>query len=158
MRSEELFVKALNARDNAKAADKAQVTTGSVRDVDLVAYTCTVDRMDRPTVFNVRLNACEYSGNRVAAIPSVGSTVLICTIEGHAADAYLLACSDIDQVLIETGSTSFKISQSGTLIKKDADTLEKVLSDLVDQVIKIYAPKDVPGLGAIKKRISNLLN
>ncbi|WP_442795311.1 hypothetical protein [Pelobium manganitolerans] len=135
----------------------ALVTTGTVRDVDTAKYTCTVTRIDRPTLYDVRLNAVEYEGSRFVVKPSIGSEVLVCQIESDQAEAYLLAVSKIDELLIKVENTSYLLSANGHAISKADESLKKILNELTDQVLKVYAPKDVPGLTALKQRINDLL-
>ncbi|RKR83187.1 hypothetical protein BDD43_3389 [Mucilaginibacter gracilis] len=135
----------------------AQVTTGTVTEVDTDSYTCTVERVDRPELFNVRLNATEFNGNRMVTIPAIDSVVLVCMIENDEAEAYLMACSEVEKVLIVVDTTKFELNTSGTLISKGDETLNRILNEMVDQMLKIYAPKDVPGITALKQRINNLL-
>jgi len=87
----------------------ASVTTGSIKDVDEDNYTCTVEREDRPTLYGVRLNAVEYTGNRLVVIPKTGSMVLVCMIESDIAEAYLLAYSEVSKVLIKIDTSEFEI-------------------------------------------------
>lgn len=151
---EENLLKLIDKKQKAKPAT---VTTGTVTEVDLENYTCTVTRVDRPTLFDVRLNAVEFEGDRMVAIPAEESEVLVCIIEDESAEAYLLATSSITEVLIKTAQTTYKINADGHTISKADESLKKILNDVVDQVLKIYAPKDVEGLMAIKQRINNLL-
>jgi len=135
----------------------ALVTTGKVKDVDLTAYTCTVERVDRPELFDVRLNATEFNGNRMVTIPAIGSNVLVCSIENHKAEVYLMACSQVDKVVMDIGTSAFEVSAAGTLIKRGDETLNAILNEIVDQMLGIFAGKDVPAITAIKQRINNLL-
>jgi hypothetical protein len=151
---EDLLIKLLEKHSNRLPA---MVTTGTVADVDLATHTCTVERDDRPELFNVRLNASEYTGNRMVNIPAIDSVVLVCMIENDAAEAYLLACSEIDKVLVEIGDTKLELTADGTLIGKGSDTLHSLLNDTFEMMLEIYAPKNVPGINALKIRNDNLL-
>ena len=135
----------------------AQVTTGTVKDVDEDAYTCTVEREDRPTLYGVRLNAVEYTGDRFVLIPTVNSYVLVCMVEGDEAEGYLLATSAIDKLLFAIDTTELEVVAEGFSIKRGDETLKAILNAMIDQVLKVYAPKDVPGLTALKVRINSLL-
>lgn len=90
----------------------AQVTTGIVEDINEDVYTCTIKRDDRPELFNVRLNACEYEGNRFVIVPSADSVVLVCMIESDPAEAMIIACSEIDKVLVVIDDASFEVNSS----------------------------------------------
>ena len=135
----------------------ANVTTGTVKDIDETAYTCTVEREDRPTLYGVRLNAVEYTGDRFVLIPKQGSYVLVCMVEGDEAEGYLLATSAIDKLLFAIDTTELQVIAGGFSIKRGDETLKAILNDMIDQVLKVYAPKDVPGLTALKVRINALL-
>jgi len=135
----------------------ADVTTGTVKDIDEDTYTCTVEREDRPTLYRVRLNAVEYTGDRFVLIPKEGSYVLVCMIEGDGADGYLLATSEIEKLVFAIDTTELQVLAGGFSIKRGDETLKAILNDMIDQVLKVYAPKDVPGLTALKIRINALL-
>lgn len=135
----------------------ALVTTGTVKDVDTAKYTCTVTRIDRPTLYDVRLNAVEFEGSRFTVVPKAGTEVLVCQIEADQAEAYLLACSQVESVLMKVGTASYQLDDTGHAFSKGQESLKKILNELTDQVLKVYAPKDVPGLTALKQRINDLL-
>jgi hypothetical protein len=69
----------------------------------------------------------------------------------------VIACDEITEYRVTIGTTVFKLTSDGHLISRGNETLKKVLTDVVDQIIKVGAFKDVPGLTAIKQRINNLL-
>lgn len=154
MGAEDQFLKVLSKHGQRRAA---QVTIGTVKEILQDNYTCTISRDDRPELQGVRLNACEFEGNRFVTIPKIGSEVLVCLIDDNPAEAYLLACSEVGNVIITIGETKLKVSDSGHEIAKGSENLKSILIDLVDQVIKIGAFKDVPGLVLITQRLNNLL-
>lgn len=128
---------------------------GKITGIDTENYLVDVELDKEGQLFDVRLRAVSGGNKSIDILPAEGAAVVIAKI---ADDEYLvLACDQITEYKITVAQAEFKLTESGHLISKGTETLNKILTDLVDQVLKVYAPKDVPGLTAIKQRINNLL-
>lgn len=66
--------------------------------------------------------------------------------------------SEIDEVVSEIENARLKVNKDGVTIAKGNDGLKEVLISFVDEVLKIYAPMNKPGLLRVKERIKQLLN
>lgn len=91
-----------------------QVCIGTVETVDVEKQTCTVLREDAPKLFGVRLNAVvsEYT-DRLILKPKEGSLVLCSLIENDVNEAYLMACSELEEISINIGEQSLLINKDG---------------------------------------------
>jgi hypothetical protein len=89
------------------------VSVGTVKDVDRDKRTCTVEREDRPTLFNVRLNSViSDNASYCTVFPQTGSYVL-CLAIGDQADCYLLATSEVEEFVMKTGDSELKVNKDG---------------------------------------------
>jgi len=81
------------------------VTEGTVTKVDKVANTCNIERDQLPELFKVRLNPVLEAGTNVITVyPQVGSKVLCLLVNNDPNDAYVLALTDIDEIIINGGA------------------------------------------------------
>jgi len=69
---------------------------------------------------------------------------------------YVAMFSRVDGVRAEIGDAKMSMDRDGFALEKGADSLKGLLDGIVEQMLKIYAPKDVPGITALKTRIENL--
>ncbi len=90
--------------------------------------------------------------------PKQGSVCLIGLIENKEAAAFLIDAEEVEEYVLNVNESLFKIDLNGFEIKKGNVTLKKILDEVVSQMLKIYAPKDVAGITAIKTSINNLLS
>jgi hypothetical protein len=128
---------------------------GTIVSVDAENYLVDVELDTGGTLFECRLRALATGNKSIDVLPKEGTAVVIAKItEGD----YLVLCAyEITNYQVTIGTAVFEVTEEGTLIKKGNDTLKAVLNDIVNQMLKIYAPKDVAGITAIKTRINNLL-
>lgn len=155
---EDLFEKVLK-----KSVDKHRfqtIETGTVKEVN--GNTCTVERTDAPTLFDVRLQAIEDSVESFINIkPKVGSIVICGMIENMQAEYLVLQCSEIDEVNITIAGVVYTINSEGHLIKKGDDTLKQILTDLIDSVkiivVTIGNNPNYVKLAETQIKINNLL-
>ncbi|MDE5424029.1 hypothetical protein L3073_17575 [Ancylomarina sp. DW003] len=91
-----------------------QVFIGQVESVDIETQTCTVIREDAPKLFGVRLNAtiAEYT-DRLILKPKKDSMVLLGIIENDVNEAYLLACSELEEISLNIENQSLLINKEG---------------------------------------------
>lgn len=128
---------------------------GTVKSVDSDKYLVDVELESDLVLFDCRLRSAVTSSKSIDALPAVGSQVLLARLAPD--DYVVLACDEIEEYRVTVGETAYKIDAQGHQIGKGNETLKKILNDLVDGVLKVYAPKDVAGLTAIKQRINTLL-
>lgn len=128
------------------------------RATEITATTCTLVREGAPELHGVRLHAVvDDLQSSVTIIPKEGSYVLAGIIEGLKTEAAVIACSEIERVLVKIDTVSYECTATGHGIKKENDSLKKILADLISEIEKIYAPKNAAAIAAIKVRSNNLL-
>jgi len=104
-----LAIKAQVARLNFE-----QVLTGTVKEVG--ETTCTVERTNAPTIYEVRLNAIDDDlQSYVTIYPVVGSSVIVGIIEGLKTEAVVLRCSEVAQVKMKIGEQTLVLDKDGVV-------------------------------------------
>jgi len=146
------------------------ISEGVVTSVDRDTRTCEVEREGAPQLYDVRLNAFLESGNDVITVyPKKGSKVLCTTIEGDQADAYILDCTDIEEISGQIGDVKIKMTTDGIVfnegkiggmvkaneLKTQLDKLTKRVDDLIN-ALKSTTP-DSAG-GTFKASLTPLLS
>ena len=132
--------------------------TCEVLSVDKGANTCDVKPLNGGAdIYDVQLRADNGGSKGQIIYPSVKSLVLVSPLDGDKANFYVAMFSDVDEVVCEISDTRMITGKDGVLIAKGNDGLKEVMNEMVNQMLKIYAPKDVPGLTKLKTRIKNLL-
>lgn len=93
-----------------------RVDVGTVKDVDAVEGTCTVERDGKPELHEVRLNAVIDEGVKdyFRIIPAVGSYVMV--LEMGMAEGVVLATSKIERVEIRTGEVTLNMTAAGVVM------------------------------------------
>lgn len=143
-------LKNMAAKFGPDVADEA--TVFAVNEAD---YTVDVKLDNGGEYYDCQLRAIIGGEKSIDVLPKNGTRVLVCRIaEG---EYYILAADEIDSYRITVGTSELKIKADGITVKRDAETLKKILDDIIGKIITIGAYKDVPGLIAIKQRINNLL-
>lgn len=116
------------------------VAIGTVQNIDEDKRLCEIKVNDDLTLFNCRLNAVlsDYQ-NRLLIVPQDGSAVAFLTVDGSLTDPIVIACSEIDKVLLKIEDTEININNEkivmnggnlGGLIK--IEKLTEKLNDLVN--------------------------
>lgn len=142
--------KELAAQFGPDVADEATVIT--VNDSD---YTVDVRLDNGGKYYDCQLRAIIGGEKSIDVLPKNGTRVLVCRIaEG---EYYILAADEIDSYRITVGTSELKIKADGITVKRDTETLKKILDDLLDTILTIGAYKDTASLTQIKQRINNLL-
>lgn len=153
---EEFIIEALRKLVKMEVGD--QVFEGvitSVNDEDFVADV-KLDN-DGGDLFEVRLKAVAGgAGKSIEVLPKNGAEVVLVKINEE--EYLIIACSEIEKYKVSVGNSSLTITPQGFEIKRGNESLEKILEDIVAQMLKIYAPKDVAGITAITPRIKQLFN
>jgi len=141
-----------------KSKNLPVISEGVVTSVDRDARTCEVEREDAPQLYDVRLNAFLESGNDVITVyPQKGSKVLCAIIEGDQADAYVLDCTDIEEISGQIGDVKVKMTAGGIVfndgklggmvkgneLKKQLDKLTKRVDGIIQAIENgIAVPQD----------------
>lgn len=107
--------------------------------------TCTVQDMYGLELAGVRLKASiDNSPDFSAAIPKIGSTVIICNMNKDE-EWFVILYSAIDRFEYRAGTVSFEISDKGYKIEKDGQNLKTTIDSLIDAINAITVA--VPGSG-----------
>lgn len=97
--------------------------------------------------------------------PKKGSTCLIGLIENDATKPFLIWANEVESYEIKVENTEFKI-QEGFLLKKEDETLAKLMSDLLQEIQKMKFTTNTgstiklvnqPQFKKIEERFKNLL-
>lgn len=128
---------------------------GIVVEVDAENYLVDVELDTGGVIYECRLRAIATGNKSIDILPKEGSAVVIAKISDD--DYLVLTCDEIDDIRLSAAGYEIQANANGIAIRKGGESLNKILSDLVDEILKIYAPMNKPGLGAIKQRVGNLL-
>lgn len=132
--------------------------TAKVTAVDKENNTCDVVPINGGSEILACSLRVDDGGNKGQIIyPSVGSLVMVAPIEGMSAHYLVIMYSEVDEVVCEIDDTRMIAGKNGFVIAKGNDGLKEILNEMVAQMLKIYAPKDVPGITKLKTRINKLL-
>lgn len=133
-----------------------QTILATVTSVDAAALTCAVDNDGTP-MYDVQLRPVINGNESVTLFPTVGSYVLIARIEDDE-NWTVIQCDEIDRMRTVIGTMVFEMDGNKFKMVSGALSLHDILTDLVTEVIAIYAPKNVANLVAIKTKINQLFN
>lgn len=107
-------------------------------------------------VDDVRLKSVVKNGNHFVLLPVVGSIIQVARIENS--DEYVvIAVDEITAVRCKVDNAEFKIDQDGFTLQQGDDSLGKVLQDLIEQILLIYAPKNTAAIQLIKDRADQFI-
>ena len=102
-----------------------QILTGIAKEVGNT--TCTVEREDAPTLYEVRLNAIDDDlQSNVTIYPVDGSSVIVAIIEGLKTESVLIKCSEVAQVKIKIGEQTLIMNKDGVIFNGGEIGLAKV--------------------------------
>ncbi|NLR66924.1 hypothetical protein HGH92_21630 [Chitinophaga varians] len=107
-------------------------------------------------IANVRLRSVAGTHDGIAAIPPEGSSVLIGRINGSD-DYVVISTEKIEKIKYNADKKYMEFDKDGLLVGNGNDTLKKCLDDLLDEIVKIYAPMNKAAFVAIKDRLSKLI-
>lgn len=132
---EELFQQLLNAHFNAALPKMHLIGTA----VEVGDDKCDVKVEGEAQLFDVQLHAIEDTlTSRIIIKPKEGSKVIVGFLNNSKTDAFIVQCSEIEEVNVKIDTLEFSINSTGVLIKKDADTLKIGLQKLVEAVQQIF--------------------
>lgn len=138
----------------------------TVVSVDKTEGTCTVNDGNIEYT-DVRLSASiEENGKRFYLFPKVGSSVLVSPILENLETLYIEYFSEIEELSLEIENTELKINNDGFLLKKENETLKKLMADFIKACrnMKFQTNAGVtiqlltdPEFEALKTRFNNFL-
>lgn len=117
-------------------------------------FTCDIE-LDEIPVYGVRLRAVVSENQSIDVLPKAGSQVIVGKI--NEGDYIVFSCDEISLYRVTTGITVLTMDTTGVLIQKGEESLKKILTDLVNGVLSVAAPKDVPSITGLILRINDLL-
>lgn len=125
---------------------------------------CTVKIGDLELT-NVRLRAIKNDKEDTLLItPQDGSIVLLADLsDGEMRDLAVIAHSEVEETLLKIGKLEFKADHDTEkfLIKSQDESLGKIISDFIDEVIKVVVvhgrTPDIEALKDIKERLEKVL-
>jgi len=141
---------------------KNQMFVGKVKDVDKENDTCTIERENRPKLFDVRLNAVvDQLSDKLIIYPKSGSYVLCSQIGGDQTETSIIKYSEIDSLEISRATIKVALDQEGIVIEGHNENLKNVLSDFIGEISKIIVVNgtspNVPALEQINNRLIKIL-
>lgn len=140
--------------DQAHAGGPVGFYDAEVTDVDSDSFTCDIILNELPQ-YEVRLRAVVSDNKSIDILPAIGAAVVVGKLGDD--DYLVIACDKITMYQVTTGTTVMRLNSDGVLIGKGDETLNKILTDLVNVVAGIAAPKDMAALTLLLDRINNLL-
>jgi len=115
-----------------------QTFPATILDVDSDELTCTIQPIDGPEIFNVRLKAA-INGvtDGIVEIPSVGSSVLCGLIGNDDNTCVVLAVDAVDQILINGGNNGglINIQTLITELGKTNDVVNAIKNSLLNWTV-----------------------
>jgi hypothetical protein len=101
---------------------------------DKIKGTCNVTDGNL-TFTNVRLSSViDGSNKKLFLFPKVGSSVLVSPINEDLKNLYVEEYSEIESLELVINTVEFKVDQDGFLLKKENETLKKLVEDLITAV------------------------
>ncbi|SNB26490.1 conserved hypothetical protein [Flavobacterium psychrophilum] len=113
----------------AKAHGPTVSNIAKVKSVNETKATCILEDEDGQEIQDVRLRPVLNGKKSFIQIPKVGTFVLAIRIEDDD-DWMVIACDEIEKVVWFVGTTTFEIND-GFLLKKENETLKKLMADLI---------------------------
>lgn len=128
-----------------------------VSSVDRKSNTCDVQLLDGGAeILDVQLRSDDGATKGQIIYPTVGSVVIVSPVANSNTHFFVSMFSQIDEILNEIDNTKMIVGKEGFTFEKGNESLKGLLTDIVDQMLMIYAPKDVPGITKLKIQINNL--
>ncbi|MGV4413876.1 hypothetical protein [Chryseobacterium sp. T1] len=108
-----------------------------VTEVDKENGVCTV-KDDEIEFYNVQLSSIiDGSKKQLFIYPVVGSSVLVSPIEEDIKQLYVEVYSEVEQVDWNIENVKFNFDKNGFLLKKENETLKKLMVDLLQEIQKM---------------------
>ena len=117
----------------AKKDGPAVSNIAKVKSVDETKATCVLVDENGMEIFDVRLRPVLTGNKSFILVPKVGSYVLAVRVEDDD-DWMVIASDEIEKIGYYIGTAIFEIDATGFLLKKENETLKKIMVDLVGAV------------------------
>lgn len=117
----------------AKAHGPAVSNIAQVKSVNENKGTCVLEDEDGQEIPDVRLQPVLTGKKSFIQLPKVGSQVLAIRIEDDD-DWLIIACEEITKVVFTVGVTRFEFDDLGFLLKKENESLKKLMNDLLSAI------------------------
>ena len=118
-----------------------QCFVGSVAKLDTEEGTATIEREDKPTLYQVRLNAIAGGlTDKFEVLPAEGSKVLCSLVDNNKTEATIIKYSEIESIAATIGGNSFILDKDGFAFNEGKNgglgIVEKINENL--EAIKTY--------------------
>jgi hypothetical protein len=122
-------------------AGKMQIKTvcwGVVTEV--TETTCTVERNEAPTLYDVLLNAIDDNlQSYVTVYPKEGSNVLVAIVENLKTEAVIVKCSEVEKVKIKIGEQTLMMDKEGFVFNAGKNDGLVKIGNMVDWMKKLHS-------------------
>lgn len=126
-----------------------------VESVDEEEKTCTLQD-NGLLYYDVRLRPVINGKESITLYPKVGAYAVAIRLEGN--EEWMVAASDeIDKYRIVVGETIIETDGSKIQVSNSEGSLRTILENIVNEMLAMYAPKNVAAINAIKININQLL-
>lgn len=120
-------------KEMAKSDGPAVSNIAKVKSVDEEKATCVLVDENDQEIFDVRLRPVLTGNKSFILVPKVGSQVLAVRVEDDD-DWMVIAADEIEKIGYYIGNTIFEMDSNGFLLKKENETLKKIMVDLIGAV------------------------
>lgn len=117
----------------AKKEGPAVSNIAKVKSVDETKATCVLVDENGMEIFDVRLRPVLTGNKSFILVPKVGSFVLAVRVEDDD-DWMIIAADEIEKIGYYIGTAIFEMDSTGFLLKKENETLKKIMVDLIGAV------------------------
>ena len=131
-------------KEMAKVHGPAVSNIAKVKSVDETKATCVLVDEDGQEIFNVRLRPVLSGNKSFILVPKVGCFVLAIRVEDDD-DWMIIAADEITKVGYYIGASIFEIDNTGFLLKKENETLKKIMVDLITAIKSIQLTVSTTG-------------
>lgn len=101
--------------------------------------TCTVERDESPTLYDVLMNAIDDDlQSYVTVYPKEGSNVLVAIVENLKTEAVIIKCSEVEKVKIKIGKQALIMDKEGFVFNDGKNEGLVKIGNMVDWMKKIY--------------------
>lgn len=148
-----------------KLFSKSPFFIATVAEVDESDYSCTVKDFANNEYPGVRLKSSVDARNGFIIVPKINSEVIVSSLKSDSTACFVVVFGEVEKVINTISGTAFTINKDGFVIKRSAESLKKIISNLIDQINTITVPtgtgpSGVPvnatAFSAIKTRLDNL--
>jgi hypothetical protein len=144
-------------KEMAKAHGPTVSNIAKVKSVNESAATCELEDEDGQLIFDVRLRPVLNGKKSVLLIPKVGSFVLAVRIEDDE-DWMIIGYDEITNYKLIINNCELQIDKDGFLLKKENETLKKLMSDLLAAIKVMSFTVSTTGTAMAQTGATTILN